>query len=145
VNRESAREAIVAVWLLAASLAISLAGVACSSTSPSEPRPWGSDQASLTIHQDTAMLQIVASGDCYGSYGEIENSSRLSGPFALPGTYTELTGAAPGSRQFAAEFTGTVAGNHMTLSVSVPDLQRIIGPFTLTSGVEKTWTACRYP
>ena len=33
----------------------------------------------------------------------------------------------------------------MTLSVSVPDLQRIIGPFTLTSGVEKTWTACRYP
>jgi hypothetical protein len=145
VNRASAREAIVVVWLLVGSLAISLAGVACSSTSPSATLQWGSDQASLTIHQNTATLQILASGDCYGSYGEIENSSGLSGTFALPGTYTELTGVAPGSRQFAAEFTGSVAGNHMTLSVSIPDLQRSIGPFNLTAGVDKTWMACRYP
>jgi len=39
----------------------------------------------------------------------------------------------------------TVAGNQMTLSVNVPALQQILGPFSLTSGVEKTWPACRYP
>lgn len=131
---------------LAASLVLSLTSVACNPTAPDEP-PWGSDQASLTIDQNKATLQIVASGGCYGSYGEIEggNSSRLSGTFTLSGTYTELTGAFPGSRQFAAEYTGTVVGNHMTLTVSVPDLQQTLGPFSLTSGVEKTWPACRYP
>jgi hypothetical protein len=131
--------------LLAASLVLSLASVACSPTAPDQQATWGSDQASLTIHQNTATFQILASGGCYGSYGEIENGSRLSGTFALSGTYTELTGVFPGSRQYAAQFTGTVAGNHMTLSVSVPALQQVLGPFTLTSGVEKTWPACRYP
>ena len=134
------------VRLLVASLVLSLTSVACSPTAPDQPA-WGSDQASLTIDQNKATLQIVASGGCYGSYGEIErgNGDRLSGSFALSGTYTELTGVYPGSRQYAAEYTGTVAGNQMTLSVNVPALQRVLGPFSLTAGVEKTWPACRYP
>ena len=124
---------------------LSLPSIACSPTAPDQQPPWGSDQASVTIDQNKATLRIVASGGCYGSYGEIENGRGLSGTFALSGTYTELTGAFPGSRQYAAEYTGTVAGNHMTLSVSVPALQQTLGPFSLTSGVEKQWPACRYP
>jgi hypothetical protein len=134
------------IRLRAASLVLLLASVACGPTAPDQQLPWGSDQASLTIEQNnTATLHIVASGGCYGSYGEIEQGSRLSGTFALSGTYTELTGVFPGSRQYTAEYTGTVAGNLMTLSVNVPALQRILGPFTLTSGVEKTWPACHFP
>jgi hypothetical protein len=128
------------------SLVISLSIVACSPTAPDDPA-WGSDQASLTITQNQMTLQIVASGGCYGSFGEIERSDagRLSGTFVFAGTYTELTGAAPGSRQYPAEYSGTVSGNHMTLSVSVPALPRIVGPFTLTAGLQKTWPPCRYP
>jgi hypothetical protein len=129
---------------------LSLTSVACSPTAPGvttapDQSTWGSDHAGLTIDRSKATLQIVASGGCYGSYGEIEQGSIPSGTFALSGTYTELTGAFPGSRQYAAEFTGTVAGNQMTLRVSVPALQQILGPFSLTAGVKKTWPACQYP
>ena len=33
----------------------------------------------------------------------------------------------------------------MTLSISVPALQQILGPFSLTLGVVKTWPVCLYP
>ena len=124
----------------------SLSIVACSPTAPDQPA-WGSDQASLTITQNKTTLQIVASGGCYGSFGEIEGSDagRLSGTFMLAGTYTELTGAYPGSREYPAEFAGAVAGNQMTLRVSIPALNQILGPFSLTAGVQKTWPPCRYP
>jgi hypothetical protein len=102
-------------------------------------------QEGVPSSQNVATLHIMSSGGCYGSFGAIENGNRLSGTFALSGTYTELTGAAPGSRQYAAQYTGTVAGDHMTQRVSVPDLQKTLGPFNLTSGVEKTWPPCRFP
>ena len=133
------------VRLLAASLACCLTNTACSPTAPDQARQWGSDRASLTIDQNTATLHILASGGCYGSYGEFEDGGKLSGTFALSGAYTELTGAFPGSRRYPAGFAGTVATNQMTLSVSVPALQTSLGPFSLTAGVQKTWPACAYP
>jgi hypothetical protein len=126
-------------------LALCLTNVACSPAAPDQTRQWGSDRASLTIDQNNATLHILASGGCYGTYGEFEDGGKLSGTFALSGAYTELTGVFPGKRQYPAEFTGTVAKNQMTLSVSVPALQRTLGPFSLTAGVEMTWPACAYP
>lgn len=143
--RSAGPTARLAVRLLVALLTLWLTNVACSPAAPDQTRQWGSDQASLTIDQNNATLHILASGGCYGSYGAFEDGSKLSNAFTLSGTYTELTGVFPGSRQYAAEFTGTVAKSQMTLSVSVPALQRTLGPFSLTAGVEKTWPACAYP
>ena len=123
---------------------LALMGSACGSTAPDRLATWGSDQASLSLADNTATIQVLAAGGCYGSYGSIDHAV-LSAAFRLPGTYTQLMGAYPGSIQYAAEYTGTIAGKAMTLSISVPALQQTIGPFHLTAGVPSAWSACLYP
>jgi uncharacterized repeat protein (TIGR03803 family) len=105
---------------------------------------WGSSVASLAITDGNATLQILASGDCYGSYGEI-GAPIPRGPFTLAGTYTQLIGAYPGMIQYDASFSGSVEGNHMVITVVVPALQESLGPFDLTYGVQTSWQPCRYP
>ena len=126
-----------------ASLVCTLMSSACAPTTPESPTSWGSDQASLSIADNKATVQILASDGCYGAYGDLDQVP--DGTFALSGTYTQLMGAYPGSIQYTAEYTGTIVGNVMTLSISVPALQQTIGPFRLTAGVTSTWSACLYP
>lgn len=117
---------------------------ACSSTSPDEPGVWGSAQANLTIEGSTAILRILASGGCYGSYGTF--AQRLpSGAFNVPGTYSQLIGAYPGRIDYAAQFSGTMSGQQITLTVSVPTLHQDFGPYTLTPGLNELWPVCAYP
>ena len=147
-RQEPTRQAGVArsrltAMTLHASLVCALTGSACAPTTPDRPATWGSDQASLSIAENKATVQILASGGCYGAYGDIDHVP--SGSFALSGTYTQLMGAYPGSIQYTAEYTATVVGNVMTLSITVPELQQTIGPFGLTAGVTSAWSACRYP
>ena len=125
-------------------LAVPLIIGACASTAPDRSSAWGSDQASLTVNGSTTNVQILAAGGCYGSYGEISQPIPLSS-FTLAGTYVLFTGVAPGTVQYPAEFTGTVSGNHLTLSITLSALQEVLGPFTLTRGVTREWSACRYP
>jgi hypothetical protein len=132
------------VRLLPVSLVLTLTSAACTPTAPDQSAQWGSDEASLTIAEDKATVQIVTSTGCYGAYGNIDQTIG-SGSFSLSGTYTQLTGVAPGSVRYAAQYFGTVAGDQMTLSISVPALQLTLGPFSLTSGAAKTWPACQYP
>ena len=127
-----------------ASLVFALMGSACGPTTPDRPATWGSDQASLSIAENKATVQVLAPGGCYGAYGDIDHAV-LSGTFTLSGTYTQLIGAYPGSIQYTAEYAGTIVGNVMTLSISVPALQQTIGPFRLTAGVTSAWSACLYP
>jgi hypothetical protein len=129
---------------LIVSLNVALGSAACASTSPDQPGVWSSDQASLTVAGSTATLQILAPGGCYGSYGEIGQPIPI-GTFALPGTFTQLIGAYPGKVQYAAQYSGTVVGDQMALTVTVSALQQAFGPFTLTYGVTKVWPACMYP
>lgn len=124
-------------------LLLTLSLGACASTGPDQ-LVWGSDQVSLTIAESSATVKILASGGCYGSFGEIAQPIP-PGSFSLTGTYTQLTGVYPGSVQYTAQYVGAVAGRHMTLTVSIPTLQWTLGPFSLTQGVAKTWTACLYP
>jgi hypothetical protein len=127
-----------------AALAIAISAAACSSTSPDQPGTWGSDQASLTIKDSSGTLRILASGGCYGSYGEF--AQRLpAGAFTFPGTFTQLIGAYPGKLQYPAQFSGSVTGAKLSLTVAVPALQQSFGPFTLTHGVSEDWPACLYP
>ena len=128
-----------------ACLLASLLSVACGTLDPA-PRAttWGSDQASLVIVGNKATVQVLASGGCYGSSGEISQAIP-SGTFTVSGTYTELMGAFPGYVQYAAEYSGSIAGDAMTLTISIPSRQRTIGPFHLTAGVATSWAACMYP
>ena len=135
--RRSALERLTATCMLTLSIG------ACGSTGPNQ-LGWGSNEVSLTIAESSATLQILASGGCYGSYGEIDRAIP-QGSFTLMGTYTQLTGVYPGSIQYTAQYVGAVAGRHMTLTINIPDLQQTLGPFSLTYGVVKTWPACLYP
>ena len=119
-------------------------GGACGPTEPRRAAAWGSDSVSVSIAHDTATVHLMASGGCYGSYGLIYQAIPY-GTFSLPGSYVQLTGAYPGSRQYTAEYDGTLIGNTLTLSIVVPELLETIGPFRLTSGVTSTWPACLYP
>ena len=128
-----------------------LVGAACTGhhsttehTSSAQNGVWGSSLASLTISTSSERLVILASGGCYGSYADIGQRIPL-GPFGLAGTYTQLIGAAPGKIQYDAYFTGTVSGDEMAITVSVPALRQAFGPYDLFLGVEDTWGPCLYP
>ncbi len=96
------------------------------------------------IQGDSATLKILASGGCYGSYGQFSQEIP-NGRFSLPGTYTQFTGVSPGRRDYAAQFSGFVEGARVTITVTVPGLSLVLGPFVLTHGVTNTWGPCLYP
>ena len=129
---------------LGAWLVFTLVTSGCGSTEPDQPTTWGSEQANLSIDGNVATVKILASGGCYGSYGEIPHAIP-AGTFTLPGTYTQLIGAFPGSIQYAAEYSGSIVADTMTLTISVPALQQTIGPFHLIAGVTASWSPCLYP
>ena len=113
-----------------------------------QPGVWGSEQASLEITKDSATLEILSStlpaGGCFGAYGEMTQPIP-NGPFSIAGTYTQLIGAYPGKIQYAAQCSGVVEGNRMSITITVPALQQTLGPFLLTNGVNNAWSPCLYP
>ena len=122
-------------------------GVGCSDQTPAsvnERDAWGSAEASLTVDDSSATLQVLASGGCYGSYGNI-GVPIPTGSFSLAGTYTQLTGVYPGKVQYEAQYSGSVSSRTMSITIAVPGLQRTLGPYALTYGVKHTWNACLYP
>ena len=128
-------------------LALALAAGACAR--PVEPTngtlagPWGSTAASLAVTDSAARL-LISYGTCYGAYGTMPGA--IPTPiFDVGGTYTQLTGAYPGKVDYAAQFTGTLYGSRMTLTVNVPSLQRTFGPYMLTRGDSTTWSQCLFP
>ena len=109
-----------------------------------QPGVWGSPEASLTITRDSATLEILSSGGCFGTYGEMAQSIP-NGPFSIAGTHTQLTGVYPGKIQYPAQYSGVVQGNRMSITVTVPALQQPFGPYLLTAGVNNAWYPCLYP
>ncbi len=125
------------------------ASAACSSpvasrTTSALAGTWGSAQASLVASDTGATLQILASGSCFGSFGQFSQPV-ATGSFDVAGTFTQLTGAYPGQVQYAARFSGAVAGDQLTLTVTVAALAQTMGPFVLVRGVTSSWTPCLYP
>jgi hypothetical protein len=109
-----------------------------------QPGVWGSENASLTITKAGATLAVLSAGGCFGSYGESAQPIP-NGPFSIAGTYTQLTGAFPGRIQYAAQYSGFVEGDRLSITITVPALQQAIGPFLLTNGVNNAWSPCLYP
>ena len=112
------------------------------------PSVWGSDKASLLVKGASATVEIFSLAlpprGCFGSYGDIAQAIP-NGRFSLPGTYTQLTGVYPGKIEYPAQFSGFVEGTTMTLTITVPELPQVLGPFVLTNGVTNTWGPCLYP
>ena len=105
---------------------------------------WGSDQARLEVTDTSAALVIMA-GDCYGSRADAMRSIP-SDSFSVAGTYTQFIGAYPGFIQQAALIAGRAEGNHVIISVVLPDTGQVVaGPFTLELGVNPTVSQCLYP
>jgi hypothetical protein len=122
-------------------------GLGCGSPVASEQignSVWGSDAADLTVRPDSSTLRLLASGGCVGSYVEV--GVPMSSPaFDLTGTFTQLIGAYPGRLTYAAHVTGTLTGDHLHVTVTVPSLTTVIGPFDLTRGASHNWMNCLYP
>jgi hypothetical protein len=93
---------------------------------------WGSDKASLRVKESGGTLDILAltllTGGCFGTYGEIAQPIPR-GRFTLAGTYTQLMGVYPGKVDYPAQFSGSVEGNTMTITIAVPSQQQSFGPF----------------
>ena len=83
-------------------------------------------------------------GGCYGGLGEVPRSIP-AGHFTLPGTFVQLTGVYPGRIEYQAEYDGVIDGDVMTLTITVPSLPRVLGPYRLVFGVGNAWTPCLYP
>jgi hypothetical protein len=133
--------------LVQASIACSAALVlACGdgSTSPGQPQVWGSDEANLSVQNSAWTLRIFNSGSCYGYFGDITQAVP-AGQFDLSGTLTEFINIPPGQRRYAAQFAGTASGALLTITVTVPALQKSFGPYVLTRGVSSTKGQCFYP
>jgi hypothetical protein len=113
-----------------------------------QPGVWGSENASLTIGNDGAKLDLLSltlpTGGCFGAYGEMTQPIP-NGNFSIAGTYTQLMGAYPGKIEYLARYSGVVQGNRMSIAIAVPALQQAFGPFLLTVGVNNAWSPCLYP
>lgn len=104
---------------------------------------WGSSQGSMTVADSSAHL-LIAAGACYGAFADIVGVIPI-GRINLSGTFTQLTGAAPGSVQYAAQFTGTASATDIALTITLTTPGQQIGPINLGYGVTRILNACLYP
>ena len=118
------------------------AALACS-TATSTPitevvGTWGGDNAGLIVSDTDVHVHIGCTlGDALGPIRPDAN-----GRFEANGTYN--VDAYPVDRGIVhpAQFTGQIIGLTMTLTVSLSDTARVLGPVTLTYGKEPQMGVC---
>ena len=119
-----------------------LALIACSAATPTPITDvvgtWGGDNAGLIVNGTDVHVHIGCTlGDAVGPIVADEN-----GRFEVSGTYN--VDAYPVNRGIThpASFTGQIVGQTMTLTVSLTDITRVLGPVTLIYGKEPTMGPC---
>ncbi len=109
------------------------------STPPTEVAgTWGGDNAGLIVSSNDVHVHIGCTlGD---AIGPIHPDSE--GRFQATGTYN--VDAYPVDRGIThpANFTGRIVGETMTLTVSLTDIARVLGPVTLIYGKEPKMGPC---
>jgi hypothetical protein len=104
---------------------------------------WGGPGASLLVREDGGTLQLLC------AFGSIDQAVRAdsTGRFQAAGTYTREMGAVPpgGIPKYAGRYSGVVHGTTMTLTISVPELEQTLGPYTLHFGVDASLLPCMVP
>ena len=99
---------------------------------------WGGDNAGLIVDQTDVHVHIGCTlGDAVGPV-----KPDADGRFEATGTYN--VDAYPVNRGIThpATFTGRIVGETMTLTVSLTDTARVLGPVTLIYGKEPQMGAC---
>jgi hypothetical protein len=99
---------------------------------------WGGDNAGLIVSDTDVHVHIGCTlGDAVGPIHPDAN-----GRFEATGTYN--VDAYPVSRGIIhpAQFTGQITGQMMTLTVSLTDTARVLGPVNLTYGKEPKMGPC---
>jgi hypothetical protein len=99
---------------------------------------WGGDNAGLIVNGTDVHVHIGCTlGDALGPI-----SPDANGRFDANGTYN--VDAYPVDRGIIhpAQFTGQITGQTMTLTVSLTDTARVLGPVTLIYGKEPKMGAC---
>ncbi|HUQ18972.1 MAG TPA: hypothetical protein VM099_05110 [Gemmatimonadaceae bacterium] len=99
---------------------------------------WGGDNAGLIATDTSAHVHI---GCTLGDTKDVIRPD-ANGRFDVAGTYN--VDAYPIDRGIThpAQFTGSVAGNTMTLTVALTDTPRTLGPVTLIYGKEPKMGPC---
>ena len=99
---------------------------------------WGGDNAGLIVNDTDVHVHIGCTlGDAVGPI-----RPDADGRFDVTGTYN--VDAYPVDRGIIhpARFTGQIVGQTLTLTVSLTDTARVLGPVTLTYGKEPKMGAC---
>ena len=99
---------------------------------------WGGNNAGLIVNLNDVHVHIGCTlGDANGPV-----TTDLNGHFEATGTYN--VDAYPVNRgiEHPAKFSGDVVGNTMTLTVSLSDTARVLGPVILTYGKEPQMGPC---
>lgn len=99
---------------------------------------WGGDNAGLIVSNTDVHIHIGCTlGDAVGPIHPDAN-----GQFAATGTYN--VDAYPVDRGIVhpAQFAGQITGQTMTLTVSLTDTARVLGPVTLIYGKEPQMGPC---
>ena len=116
--------------------------IACSAATPTPITDvvgtWGGDNAGLIVNGTDVHVHIGCTlGDAVGPIVSDPN-----GRFEVSGTYN--VDAYPVNRGIThpASFTGQIVGQTMTLTVSLTDITRVLGPVTLIYGKEPKMGPC---
>jgi hypothetical protein len=99
---------------------------------------WGGDNAGMIVNGNDVHVHIGCTlGDAVGPIHPDEN-----GHFEVSGTYN--VDAYPVNRgiNHPANFSGQIDGQTMTLTVSLTDTARVLGPVSLVYGKEPTMGPC---
>ena len=119
-----------------------LALVACSAATSTPitdiAGTWGGDNAGMIVTGTDVHVHIGCTlGDAVGPI-----STDANGRFEVTGTYN--VDAYPVDRGIThpARFTGQIVGQTMTLTVSLTDTARVLGPVTLVYGKEPKMGPC---
>jgi hypothetical protein len=113
-------------------LAWALIAGCASPVAPSILGEWGGTQASLTLTLSGGTLSYPCGAGTIDSAWTLE----AGGQFSATGEHFFGGGPMPvqGRPPHPARYTGTVAGNILTLTVTVIDLDQKLGPFHLVRG-----------
>ncbi|HMG71433.1 MAG TPA: hypothetical protein VK544_09995 [Gemmatimonadaceae bacterium] len=126
------------ILLLPSALAILACSAATSTPITDVAGTWGGDNAGMIVTGTDVHVHIGCTlGDATGPIRPDAN-----GLFEVPATYN--VDAYPVNRGIThpAIFTGRIVGETMTLTVTLTDTARVLGPVTLTFGKEPMMGPC---
>jgi hypothetical protein len=129
-----------------AGLLVAVVWIGCAGASPAKGRPltgtWGGEHISLELTAEGGRVEY----DC--AHGTLDGPlvPDREGRFEAAGTHTAEHGGPvrEGEEETGrpARYRGKVAGNSMTLTVTLTDSGDEVGTFTLTRGVTPRLTKC---